>query len=347
MVYWGWLNGSMYYDIHGTPGIRTDFTTLWQMLGVAAICVALYYKEDTTFYYLTLTLACMQAYITYLWWSVGIYDKEHRKLNVPFNICYLLALALLITCMYLHDGHLRTTLYWTILLVNYLPAFFINNIMKKQNRVLDLSPSMTERLGLLTIIVFGEVILGVINGMSDTGDHSRRMWLCFALGILIVFCLWMIFYSFIADKECRKGFLRGQYFQMLFIPALMTLGIAGASFRLLFPAAAGNIEAAQNSRLWFGGSIFVFLVCINRMTAFLVIEKKFIIVRKRYSAILLIPATLIAIITPIFNYVSLLQYLLGIFLILLVMLIAVTYNWYLAEKNAGEEISIEDKGIDL
>src|SRR5687768_1331752 len=29
MIFWGWINGSLYHDLHGSPGIRTRFMTLW------------------------------------------------------------------------------------------------------------------------------------------------------------------------------------------------------------------------------------------------------------------------------------------------------------------------------
>jgi low temperature requirement protein LtrA len=37
MAFWGWANGSQYHELHGSPGIRTRFMTLWQMMAVAYI----------------------------------------------------------------------------------------------------------------------------------------------------------------------------------------------------------------------------------------------------------------------------------------------------------------------
>src|SRR5262245_5486412 len=84
MIYWGWQNGSQYHDLHGSPGIRTRFMTLWQILAVAALAVALDSPSETILNRTTWCLAFLQLFITYLWWSVGIYDKEHRKLSVPY-----------------------------------------------------------------------------------------------------------------------------------------------------------------------------------------------------------------------------------------------------------------------
>jgi hypothetical protein len=41
MIFWSWVNGSQYYDLHGGDGIRTRLLTFWQMLGVAAVAITM------------------------------------------------------------------------------------------------------------------------------------------------------------------------------------------------------------------------------------------------------------------------------------------------------------------
>src|SRR4051812_11198450 len=40
-IYWAWLNGSNYQDLHGTLGVRSRLTTLWQMMSMAAVAVTI------------------------------------------------------------------------------------------------------------------------------------------------------------------------------------------------------------------------------------------------------------------------------------------------------------------
>ena len=334
MIFWGWLNGSMYYDLHGTPGIRTNLTTLWQMLAVAALAVTLNFEKDNNYFYLTVALCFLQGYITYLWWSVGIYDKHHRKLNIPFSVCYLGALALLIVALYIPSPY-KSIVYWAALIINYSPGTFIYKIMRRRNEPeLNLSPSMTERLGLFTIIIFGEMILGVINGMHESDGHSSRMWICFALAILIVFSMWLIFFSLVADRDCKPGFMKGQFFQLLFIPSLLSLGIIGASFYILLPATlSGGDHLTAITRLYFGLSISVFLTCVFGITRFLCYEEKYGDPKNLFAQVLLIPAVMIAGITFLLQHISLLRYFTLVFAVLLAMIIAITYSWYRTEKS--------------
>ena len=41
LIFWGWLNGSLYHDIHGNEGLRTRLMTLWQMMILAALAIML------------------------------------------------------------------------------------------------------------------------------------------------------------------------------------------------------------------------------------------------------------------------------------------------------------------
>ena len=233
MIFWGWLNGSMYHDLHGSPGIRTRFMTLWQMMIVAALIVTLSSESDKILFRSGIALMVMQIYITYLWWSVGIYDKEHRKLNVPYTICYLASFVLLFLTLFLKQPYIRIAFYASLLL-NYLPPFLNTSRLRKKNIEISLSSSMTERLGLFTIIIFGEAVLGVINGTAALNNVNFQIWINFGLGILIVFALWWLFFSLIADREGRKGFLNGTFVELAYIPSLMSLGMIGAAFSGLF-----------------------------------------------------------------------------------------------------------------
>jgi low temperature requirement protein LtrA len=50
MAFWGWANGSQYHDLHGSPGIRTRFMTLWQMMAVAILAVGLNSQDEHLFF---------------------------------------------------------------------------------------------------------------------------------------------------------------------------------------------------------------------------------------------------------------------------------------------------------
>src|ERR1044071_3247114 len=70
LIYWGWLNGSLYHDLHGNEGLRTRLITLWQMMIIAAFAITIDQSPGKPYFNMTIALMVMQFYITYLWWSV-------------------------------------------------------------------------------------------------------------------------------------------------------------------------------------------------------------------------------------------------------------------------------------
>jgi low temperature requirement protein LtrA len=341
MIYWGWVNGSLYYDLHGSPGIRTRFMTLWQMVAVAALAVALDSPDDKLIFRGTIALAVLQGYITYLWWSVGIYDKHHRKLNRPYTICYLVALVTIISTLFVPTEFVRL-LFWLTLILNYMPPFLGARIFRRNNDDFSMSSSMMERMGLITIIVFGEAILGVISGVTGREEMNVLIWTNFGLGILVVFMLWWIFFALIADRESKRGFLTGQTMLILFIPVLASLGMTGASF----PGVIEGLASADNDyllieRVLFGAGIAVFLWSITAISAFLEYPKEYDRAKEILQPALLFSGFIILILTWLLRHFPIIDYLISVLVILFAIVFVITKKWFVVQLRQMEKDRIE------
>ena len=269
MIFWGWLNGSLYHDLHGTSGVRTSLMTLWQMMIVAGLVVTVNNSGENMLFNITICVMIMQLYITYLWWSVGIYDKVHRRLNRPWTVIYLSSLALMILTLYLEQPYIRIVFYLTLVL-NYLPPFVVQNLLRRESSDFNLSSSMAERMGLFTIIIFGETILGVVTGTSELGKLNWEVWINFGLSIMIVFALWWIFFSLVSDRPCRPGYVNSHKMELLYIPTLMGLGVTGVAFSSLFQGHTHpETENAYLLKVGFGVAMCLFLTGITLMLTFL------------------------------------------------------------------------------
>ncbi len=331
MVFWGWYNGSQYHDLHGSPGIRTRFMTLWQMVAVGALAVMLDGSGEHLISRATLGILVLQLFITYLWWSVGIYDKHHRKLNRPYTYCFLAAFALLCLSTAVPFSYRRLIL-WTVLALNYSPFFLTALRLRNTSNEFSMSLSMTERLGLFTIIVFGEAILGVINSMSSLEEITGTMWTCFGLGILIVFALWWIFFSLIADRSCKPGIFEGFVLSFLFIPTLASLGMVGAAFPSLIREFTGQPDA-HNLQLIYGTSISIFLCSIVAISRFLVYSGEYLPSKKRVQYLLISMALINLGLVFLFGVLSPLIYLLCVFSVLMSIIVILTKMWFRLELD--------------
>ena len=264
LIFWGWLNGSMYHDLHGNEGLRTRLMTLWQMMIIAALAITIDQSPGKRYANTTVVLMIMQLYITYMWWSVGFYDKNHRRYNKPYTILYLASFALMGLSLALPFVHLR----WIVSLVvvfNYSPPFIARQLLRRSSLDIDLSSSMSERLGLFTIIVFGEVVLGVVNGISSIVLPDFLSWLNFALGIIIVFALWWIFFTLTSNRQAKKGFLNASLLELLYIPALISLGLIAACFTYLF----NPNDTIHSLHAVLSYSLATYFICISGMMGLL------------------------------------------------------------------------------
>jgi len=327
MTFWGWYNGSMYYDFHGTPGIRTRFMTLWQMVAVGALAVSLDSPPESILFRSTIAIMFLQLFITYLWWSVGIYDKQYRKLNLPHTLWFLVAFMLLIFTFWVPFPYKRI-IFWLALVINHLPFALMAKRLKRGSLDFTLSSNMTERLGLFTIIVFGEAILGVINGVSHLFVLDIYVWLCFGLGILIVFALWWLFFSTIADRECKKGMRTANAVSLLYLPTLASLGMVGAAF----PALMENDMTKEDYfssplRIIFGASIAIFLCCVTAISQYLIYPPEYKKSKKMVQRSLIIIGIVNLLLMFLFSPMPVFYYLLCVFISLMVVIVIMTLNW--------------------
>jgi low temperature requirement protein LtrA len=233
LIFWGWLNGSLYHDIHGNEGLRTRLMTLWQVMIIAALAITIDHPGADGYTNTIIVFMIMQLFITYLWWSVGFYDRQHRRYNLPYTILFLIALALMGVSLYVPQQWLKL-IAPVVIICNYSPPFVAQQLLRRSSLDLSLSSSMAERLGLFTIIVFGEVVLGVVNGISKLQALNFAAWLNFALAISIVFALWWIFFTLTSNRQAKKSFVTATLLELLCIPTLMSLGLIAACFTILF-----------------------------------------------------------------------------------------------------------------
>jgi low temperature requirement protein LtrA len=93
----------------------------------------------------------------------------------------------------------------------------------------SISPSAVERFGLFTIIVLGEVIVGVVNGVAG---HHHPTWLVgitAALGMLIAIGLWWVYFDFVSHHKPIDTRPKTVGWIYLHVPLAMAIAAAGAA----------------------------------------------------------------------------------------------------------------------
>jgi low temperature requirement protein LtrA len=92
-----------------------------------------------------------------------------------------------------------------------------------------------ERVGLFTIIVFGESILAVVVGTATVSWGAESAAVA-ALGFAVAGALWWIYFDYVDTSVVRRTIAAGQTYLYAHLPLLIGLAALGAGIKLAIKA---------------------------------------------------------------------------------------------------------------
>lgn len=237
LVWIAWINGSLYHDLHGNNDIRTRVFTFLQMFTVAAMAVFVHNAWGAGSVGFALSFAAYQLVLTWLWWRTGVYDPNHRPLSQPYSLAFLVSTLLFVVSVFV-PAPWRFYLWGAALALSLLIPMY--NLTQGRNNpdvqaqldiAFSISPSAVERFGLLTIIVLGEVLVGVVNGVAGHHHPNWPVGVTAVLGMLIGIGLWWVYFDFISQHMPIDTRSKTAGWMYLHIP--MTAGIVATGAAVL------------------------------------------------------------------------------------------------------------------
>jgi len=233
IIWWAWFNGAMYHDLHGNNDIRTRVFTFLQMLTVAAMAVFAHDAMGEGSAGFALSYAAFHLILTWLWWRTGVHDPNHRPLSQPYSSTFLITSVLFILSIFVPPPW-RFMLWVIALLIDLalLSVLLTNSntaIQEQTNRIVLISPSAVERFGTFTIIVLGEVIVGVVSGVAGGHQLSSFVGGTAVLGMMIAIGLWWIYFDFVSGRSPIPRTTNRLGWIYLHLPVSMGITAVGAS----------------------------------------------------------------------------------------------------------------------
>lgn len=153
IVWWAWINGTMYHDLHGHNDTRTRVLTFVQMLCVAAMAVFAHNALGDGSMGFALSFAAMQLTLTYLWWRTGVHDPLHRPLSRPYSLICLITALIFVLSVFVPTPW-RFYMWGLSLLVSLLLPLYLLTLGRKDSEIqaeIDrsstASPAGVERFG--------------------------------------------------------------------------------------------------------------------------------------------------------------------------------------------------------
>jgi low temperature requirement protein LtrA len=252
MVWLAWLNGSLYLEIHGRQDGRTRTAVFIQMAILVLLAVFAGGATTERGGEFAITYAILLGVMTWLWQSVRGQDQpEYTAITRVYVLAMLGSIAIVLLSAFLPDAPRLVA--WAALTIGWVIAFQL--LARSRTFAVSVSPteSMVERFGLFAIIVLGEVVIGVVDGLS----HADTDALSIATGLLalgIGFGFWWAYFDVVGRRMPRTDGPAIAGWMMSQLPITLAIAAAGAAMVSLIEH-AHDVHVPAATALLIGGAV--------------------------------------------------------------------------------------------
>jgi low temperature requirement protein LtrA len=232
MIWIAWINGTMYLELHGREDGRTRSVVFVQMGIIALLAVFAADAAGDGGPAFALVYASFLVAMTLIWLTVRRQDSRDRPEFVPITGRYVTGTAVsavVILASALLPAEPRLVVWasfviaWMVLLLLLLGRSLVG-----LNLSLTPTDSLVERFGLFTIIVLGEVVFGVVDGMS-IAEHDVKTISTGIIALLLGFAFWWMYFDVIGRRLPRDDGRYSSAWILSHFPITLAIATGGAA----------------------------------------------------------------------------------------------------------------------
>ena len=229
LIWIAWINGSLYLELHGREDGRTRSIVFVQMGILALLAVFTAEAADGSGWGFAVVYATYQVVQTWLWYSVWRQDRRDHSEFLGLAGGYVVGIGVSATVI-LASALLPATprlLVWAGLVIAWIVGIVL--AARRSQAGLGLTPtdSLVERLGLFTIIVLGEVVIGVVAGLSAVERDAKTI-VTGMLALWLGFGFWWIYFDLVGRRLPRAQRAALANWVMSHLPITLAITAAGA-----------------------------------------------------------------------------------------------------------------------
>lgn len=262
MLWFAWFNGSLYVELHGREDGRTRLLVFLQMGLLALLAVFTADAAGASGRPFAIVYAIFLALMGAAWYSIRELDRLERPEFLRITAFYVGGMAISTVIIgasaVLPDGW-RLPI-WTVFLAGWF-AFILLGSRGDSRQAEGIVPtdSLVERFGLFTIIVLGEVILGVVTGLSAVGADALTI-ATGSFAMIIGFGFWWIYFDLVGRRLPRPGGTIWTW-MLSHLPIQLSIVAAGAGIVSLIEHAR-DATTPPETALLLGGSVTIGLLAL-------------------------------------------------------------------------------------
>ena len=252
-IWWCWVGATFYATRFDTDGLFDRLFAFIQMVIVSAMAVHVHHGLGAGDIGFALCYAAFRMQIVLQYQLAGYYNPIAKALVNRYSLGFMLSMLLWLASV-LVPAPWRYGLWILGLMIDLATPFLAGNLL------VQIPPSFThipERIGLFTIIVLGEAVLGVIRGLGSL-EWTFAAEVTAVLGLMIAFCLWWLYFDSVDGSPLMtlKAGKKALGLIWLYSHLPLTAGIAMAGVGLEHLINNGPETPPESSEEWlFCGAI--------------------------------------------------------------------------------------------
>jgi low temperature requirement protein LtrA len=263
-IWWTWTGFTFYMNRFIVDDVLHRLMVFVQMLFVGAVAVGVPYVFEGETMGFALAYGGTRVMLTLIYLRTYLQTEDARDMTLRFTVGFAVGALLWLISAFVDAP-------WCFAWWGLALAIDIGTSLSRRQRVLvsrEYPPDvhhMTERYGLLTIIVLGESFVKVLTAVAETGlTPTNAMMGGLALGVTCF--LWWLYFDDIGGSRIKKGTwstVTWIYTHLPFTVAVVAVGVAIKKAVLFTP-----METAPTKYRWMlCGTIALALVCASILDA--------------------------------------------------------------------------------
>jgi low temperature requirement protein LtrA len=244
LIWIAWVNGTLYHDLHGGEDgrSRTYIFTQMSLLVLLAVFTGHAADDATDGRGFAIVYTLLLLFISWQWFDVRRFDTpEWRKVAGRYVMGMVMIAVIVFASIFVDNPTTRVWFWAAAVGLTILGNVVATLVPRTEEMEAAIAPteSLVERFGLFTIIVLGEVVVGVADGVASS-EHNFVTIFTAVLAMWIGFGFWWNYFDFVGGRQPGPGRQRAGWV-FAHLPLAVSISAAGAGM-------VGLIEHAGEGR---------------------------------------------------------------------------------------------------
>lgn len=261
LIWFAWFNGTFWHELHARADGRSRNYIFLQMGLLALLAVFAGEATGATGAAFAYTYSLLFILFTWQWYTVQrVDDPRYRPVTMRYLSGMVLTVVLVVISGFLDE--IRIWIWGFIVVAWVITGFLMMTRSRTEGFGEGVTASLVERVGLFTIVVLGEVVVGVVTGIIDAPERSPLIVATGIVGLTIGYGIWWNYFDLLGRRVPDQTGAPLSIWLFAHLPLTMAIAAGGAAMVSLVEHAA-YVRTEPGPALLLSSSVAVVLVGIT------------------------------------------------------------------------------------